>query len=251
MGPKPKNNLIHRLTGALISHVITPSEIVKHELQKFSWLKDKITVIHNGITITPRPSDEQIQAARAMLGLPNDKFLCLYVGRLMTGKGIDTLIEAFAKVNQEIPAAVLWIVGTGPSDGTAREKVATLSLTGVVSFVGYSTEPSVYFTACDLFILPSRYESFSYVLLEAMLHAKPCVTTRAGAIPEVVGEDAAVLVPPANADALANAVAKLIGDDQRRTELAAKGRERVIDHFDLNKTVDAVESLFRTTMKTA
>lgn len=251
MGPKPKNNLIHRLTGALISHVIAPSEIVKHELQKFSWLKDKITVIHNGITITPRPSDEQIQAARAMLGLPNDKFLCLYVGRLMTGKGIDTLIEAFAKVNREIPAAVLWIVGTGPSDGAAREKVATLGLTGVVSFVGYSTEPSVYFTACDLFILPSRYESFSYVLLEAMLHAKPCVTTRAGAIPEVVGEDAAVLVPPANADALADAVAKLIGDDERRTELAAKGRERVIDHFDLNKTVDAVESLFRTTMKTA
>ena len=251
MGPKPKNNLVHRLTGALISHVIAPSETVYRELQKFSWLKDKITVIHNGITITPRPSDEQIQAARAMLGLPNDKFLCLYVGRLMTGKGIDTLIDAFAKVSRVSPSAILWIVGNGPSDGTAREKVAKLGINNVVSFTGYSTDPSVYFAACDLFVLPSRYESFSYVLLEAMLHAKPCVATRAGAIPEVVGQDAAVLVPPASADALADAISKLIGDSERRTELAGKGRERVIDHFDLNKTVDAVESLFRTLVKTA
>lgn len=251
MGPKPKNNLIHRLTGGLISHVIAPSETVKHELQKFSWLKNKISVIHNGITITPRPSAEQIQAARAMLGLSNDKFLCLYVGRLMTGKGIDTLIDAFAKVSRADPSAILWIVGTGPSDGTAREKVAKLGLNNVVSFTGYSTDPTVYFTACDLFILPSRYESFSYVLLEAMLHAKACVTTRAGAIPEVVGEDAAILVPPGDADLLAEAVVKLIRDEDRRTELAAKGRERVIDHFDLNKTVDAVESLFRPMVKTA
>jgi glycosyltransferase involved in cell wall biosynthesis len=251
MGPKPKNNLIHRLTGALISHVIAPSETVKNELQRFAWLRRKITVINNGIAIFPRPSAEQVQAARAMLGMPNDKFLCLYVGRLMTGKGIDTLIEAFAKVSREIPFATLWIVGSGPSDGLAREKVAQLGLTSVVSFAGFSDDPSVYFAACDLFVLPSRYESFSYVLLEAMLHAKPCITTRAGAIPEVVGEDAAVLVSPGSADMLADAIMKLIGDPTRRMELAAKGRERVIDRFDLNKTVDAVEMLFRTKVKTA
>jgi glycosyltransferase involved in cell wall biosynthesis len=99
--------------------------------------------------------------------------------------------------------------------------------------------------------LPSRYESFSYVLLEAMLHAKPCITTRAGAIPEVVGEDAAVLVSPGSEDMLADAIMKLIGDPTRRMELAAKGRERVIDRFDLTKTVDAVEMLFRTKVKTA
>lgn len=251
MGPKPKNTLVHRLTGALISHVIAPSETVYRELQKFSWLKDKITVISNGVAITPRPTEEQIQAARAMLGLPNDKFLCLYVGRLMTGKGIDTLIESFAEVSRRNPKAILWLVGAGPSDSLAREKVAKLGLNNVVSFAGYSTDPSVYFAACDLFVLPSRYESFSYVLLEAMLHAKPCIATRAGAIPEVVGQDAAVLVPPANADALAEAISKLIGDAERRTELAEKGRERVIDHFDLNKTVDAVESLFRPLVKVA
>jgi glycosyltransferase involved in cell wall biosynthesis len=250
MGPKPKNNLVHRLTGALITHVLAPSETVNRELQKFSWLRRKITVIPNGVAIVPRPTPEQVQAARAMLGLPNDKFLCLYVGRLMTGKGIDTLIEAFAEVNRTHPAAILWLVGAGPSDGLAREKVATFGLNNVVSFAGYSTDPSVYFAACDLFLLPSRYESFSYVLLEAMLHGKPCITTRAGAIPEVVGEDATVLVAPGDAKALAGAIVKLMNDDERRMELAEKGRQRVIDNFDLNKTVDAVETLFRTIIKT-
>lgn len=246
MGPKPKNNFVHRLTGALIKHVIAPSEVVRHELQPFSWLREKITVIPNGIEIAPIPTADQIQAARAMLGISNDMVFCLYVGRLMTGKGIDTLIDAFAQVRKQRPQAVLRIVGIGPSEKLAQGRVAAHSLHDSVVFTGYTSDPSHYFAACDIFILPSRYESFSYVLLEAMMNAKPCVTTRAGAIPEVVGEEAAVLVPPANPTALADAVVKLIDDPDRRTGMGKLGRQRVIDNFDLNRTVDHVESLFRT-----
>lgn len=244
MGPKPKDNLVHRLTGRLISRVIAPSETVRQELQPFAWLCEKITVIPNGIALRPRPSEEAIAAARSLLGLPPDTFLCLYVGRLMPGKGIDTLISAFATVSRRHPHARLWLVGTGPDEGKVRARVAALGLTGTVALTGYSSDPTVYFTACDLFILPSRYESFSYVLLEAMLHAKPCIATHVGAIPEVVGADAVWLVPPDDASALADTVMQLIGSPDRRRELAERGHARVIDTFDLNKTVDAVEALF-------
>ncbi len=249
MGPKPKNNLIHRLTGALVTHVIAPSETVRTELQPFSWLRNKITVIPNGIAITPAPTLDQVQAARALLGLSNETFLCLYVGRLMTGKGIDTLIDAFAGVHEAHPHAVLWMVGAGPSEKSAREKVVALGLSGVVSLAGYMPDPSYYFAACDLFVLPSRYESFSYVLLEAMLHGKPCVATRAGAIPEVFGEHAAILVPPADPSALSEAIVKLIDDPNRRSESGVRGRQRVVDNYDLNRTVEGVETLFRAVIK--
>ncbi len=249
MGPKPKNNFIHRLTGKMITHVIAPSQTVFRELQTFSWLRDKITVIPNGIAIVPPPTAEQVVAARAILGIPANAFLCLYVGRLMTGKGIDTLIDAFAEVHKSHPKAILWIVGSGPSEKLAREKAVALGLTDAVSFAGYSTDPEYFFAACDLFALPSRYESFSYVLLEAMLHGKPCITTTAGAIPEVVGDEAAVMVSPGDSVALAAAMVKLVDDSIRRTQLGEAGRRRIIDNFDLNKTVDAVESLFRTMIR--
>lgn len=249
MGPKPKNNLVHRLTGKIVAKVIAPSETVRRELEPFTWLKGKISVIPNGIAIVPAPTDEQVQAARTILQLPADTFLCLYVGRLMIGKGVDVLIDAFAEVHRQRPQAMLWIVGTGPAENSMRERCTALGLTGVVSFVGYSTDPSYYFAACDLFVLPSRYESFSFVLLEAMLHAKPCITTRAGAIPEVVGNDAAVMVPPADAGALSDAIVQLLDDPVRRRELAARARTRVVDNFDLNRTVDAVEMLCRSLAK--
>lgn len=251
MGPKPKNNLVHRVTGALVRRVIAPSKAVRRELRRFSWLKHKIAVIPNGVAINPRPTDEQVQAARALLGLPNETFLCLYVGRLMTGKGIDVLIDSFAEIHRRHPRAALWIVGTGPSEVEARARVAALGLNGIVSFTGYSTDPSYYFAACDLFLLPSRYESFSYVLLEAMLHAKPCITTHAGAIPEVVGVDAAHLIPPGDPAALAEAVGMLIDNPARRRELSDNGRQRVVEKFDLNKSLDEIESLFRGVIATA
>lgn len=251
MGPKPKNNLVHRLTGALIKRVIAPSDTVRTELQSFSWLRDKITVISNGIPIAPVPTADQVQAARAMLGISNDTVLCLYVGRLMTGKGIVTLIDAFAQVRSQNPRAVLSIVGTGPHESIARDKVAAHKLDDAVTFTGYTSDTSPYFSACDIHVLPSQYESFSYVLLEAMMHAKACITTRAGAIPEVVGESAAILVPPGDTTALAQAIVELADDPLRRAELGAIGRQRVIDNFDLNKTVDEVESLFRNLINAA
>jgi len=249
MGPKPKKNIVHRLTGSLIDHVLAPSETVRQEIQPFSWLKNKVNVIPNGIAITPAPTPDQIRAARNSLGVPDSALLCLYVGRLMAGKGIDTLIEAFAEIHKQYPPAILSVIGAGPGEAVARERSAALRLNGVVSFHGYMSDPSYYFDACDLLMLPSRYESFSYVLLEAMLRAKPCITTRAGAIPEVVGEDAAVLIPPGDPAALAQATMTLAGDPDRRSRLGKTGRQRVIDHFDLAKTVDAVESLFRTMIK--
>lgn len=246
MGPKPKHNLIHRVTGSLIDRVIAPSDNVRYELATFPWLEGKVDVIHNGITLVPEPTAEEIKLTRESLGIADQQFLCLYVGRLMTGKGIDTLIDSFVDVHRRCPEAILWIVGTGPDEAMAKERCRALGLDRIVTFVGYKPDPSPYFNACDLFLLPSRYESFSYVLLEAMLRSKPCIATRAGAIPEVAGEEAVLLIPPDDPQALADAVVKLQADSQRRTEMGEQGRERVTKHFDLGRTVDHVQELLST-----
>ena len=86
------------------------------------------------------------------------------------------------------------------------------------------------YRACELFVFPSLYEGFSLPAIEAMACRVPLVATRAGAIPEVVG-DAAVLVPPRDAGALAVAISDLLDDKARRIELGADGRRHVLKNF--------------------
>ena len=97
--------------------------------------------------------------------------------------------------------------------------------------------------AATVFAFPSRYEGFGLPPLEAMAAGVPVVATAAGAVPEVVG-DAAVLVPVGDVDALAGALAELVGDRERAGEMRRRGRERVAV-FSWDRTVDSLVRLYR------
>jgi glycosyltransferase involved in cell wall biosynthesis len=243
MGPKPQHGLIHRLTGSrVVSRVIAPSHFVARELDSFPWLRGKITVIHNGISPVTALNDEQIAEKRHRWGYGPEHFVILYVGRLLAGKGVSVLLRSFESIKRRFPQARLAIVGTGPDELELRDLARVLNIDQSVAFQGYAPDPSAYFAACDLFVLPSRYESFSYVLLEAMAHGKPCIATKTGAIPEVV-QDAAVLVPPDDPYALAESLDKMIGDPSYRDAYAQAGRRHVLEHFTLDDCVKNVETL--------
>ena len=147
-------------------------------------------------------------------------------------KGLVPLLEAAAKL-REHRAIELVIIGRPKPDGPVAQAIARLGLTDVVTTVsGVSDEEMArLYGEAAVAVVPSLYEGFSLPAIEAMACGVAVVATTGGAIPEVVGPDAALLVSPGDADALAAAIATLLDDPERRRRMGAAGRARVMERF--------------------
>ncbi|HET8715595.1 MAG TPA: glycosyltransferase family 4 protein [Holophagaceae bacterium] len=149
------------------------------------------------------------------------------LGRLYPVKGFDVLLEAFAAASTQVPGWELEIWGEGPERGNLERQVEALGLADRVRLPGLTDQPFEVLRASDLFVLPSRAEGFPNALVEAMACGKAVLCTDfGGAAREIVrdGLDGRV-VPPADAGALAEALAELMADAGARDRLAAKAPE--------------------------
>jgi glycogen synthase len=149
----------------------------------------------------------------------------VYAGRLAHSKGVDTLVDAAARMRHT--AAKLLIVGDGPERASLDRRIRRHGIgecVHIAGFVPHRAIPAVLRHA-ELLCLPARYEELGSVLLEAMQAAVPIVASYTGGIPGVVG-GAARLVPPGDAAALARALDALLGDRDEAARLAAVGSER-------------------------
>ncbi len=167
---------------------------------------------------------------------PSTELMILFVGRLEVRKGIDTLLEALPEVLRNFPNAVVHIVGRdcGSPQGVSWQELwlrgrARHVPDGRVRFHGEVSQEvrDRFYEACDVFVAPSRYESFGLVYLEAMARAKPVVGCRVGGIAEVVADgETGLLVPPGDPVALAEAILRLLRDPAERERMGRAGRER-------------------------
>ena len=176
------------------------------------------------------PEGIEIERWRAALDsaerLPEDPPGILCVAHLYPRKDVAGLLDAMARLRAR---AVLRVVGTGPELERLRRQAGRLALADRVEFSGHVSfsRLAAEYRRASVFCLPSRQEGFGIVFLEAMAAGLPIVAARAGAVPEVVGEDCGVLVPPADPQALATALEELLGDAGRRASLGAAGKRRV------------------------
>jgi len=154
-------------------------------------------------------------------------------------KGLPFLLEALHKVRQDIPAK-LTVVGNGTTDGKPNHLVERYGLEDAVTFTGKidKDELARLYASSEIAVVPSLYEGFGLPAAEAMSCALPIISTRAGALPEVVGEDgkAGFLVPPADPDNLAVALKRLLSDKQLGKRMGDTGRKRVLEHFSWQQT---------------
>ena len=128
----------------------------------------------------------------------------------------------------------------------------SVDITSKVTFAGLveQQELNTLYEHCDLFVAPSRYESFGLVYIEAMARAKPVVGCRAGGIPEVVSEgQTGLLTPPGDVSALAESICMLLGDERLRQNLGQAARKRSIELFSQEKMVEKTIELYRTILK--
>ena len=159
--------------------------------------------------------------------------LILYVGSLITRKGVVYLLEAMSQITRAYPSFRLFVVGEGPERSSLEKKTADMGLTERVTFTGRQPSDQVCqrIQRAKLLVLPSIEEGIGYVLLEALACGTPIVASRVGGIPDVVTPEVGLLVPPANSDLLAEAVSQLLGDDKLWGEMSESARTRAEKHY--------------------
>jgi glycosyltransferase involved in cell wall biosynthesis len=156
----------------------------------------------------------------------------IYVGTLNRRKGVDVLLDAAARLIAEGRELTLEIVGTGPLEAELRRRIALLDLEAAVTLTGSDPDALERIAGADLLVLPSLYDSFPNVLLEALHTGTPAVATDAGGAREILAAEE-LLVSPADAAALAAAIRRLAADpDAFRAARDHMRRRREVFDFD-------------------
>jgi D-inositol-3-phosphate glycosyltransferase len=226
-----------RIVG-LADRIVAASPVEQEYLARHYGVdRRRIAVIPCGVDtelFRPGPQAE----ARATLGLAPGPVL-LYVGRIAPVKGLDTLLDAVARLRDHGRALQLLIVG-GDSDepldsheAELHRRVGQLRLGAHVRFVGARTQPVLrtYYVAADITVLPSYYESFGMVALEAMACANPVIASRVGGLATTVRDGVTgYLVADGDADALAARIDSLLGDADLRWRLGHEGVRWAVQH---------------------
>jgi len=206
--------------------IVVSNSSAKDTERNFGLPADKIRVVYNGVDSEIFKRDESV------LKEPNSLITVGGAGQI---KGLPYLLKAIQLLNSETDVN-LTIVGKAPVDGHYPSGlIREYGLEGKIRFTGRISQPELvrYYSAAEIAVVPSLYEGFGFPAAEAMSCRAPLVSTRGGALPEVTGEDgeAAMLVPPADADALAAAIKRLLNDEPLRRKMGETGRKRVEANF--------------------
>jgi len=235
------NRWLYRQARAVAT---TGESLRRHLLDTLDLDPERVTSVPTGID-TERFAPTDKSAAKAALGLDQNKIHVGIVATLRSWKGHLYLLDAFAQLQR--PDLQLVIVGEGPMREPITEKIAALGLGDRVTLAGQRTDPERWLQAMDVFCLPSyANEGVPQAILQAMLCALPIVTTPVGSILEAVSDgETALVVPPKDATALAAAISRLLDDPALAAHLGDHARRVASADFSKDTMLDRMETLFR------
>jgi glycosyltransferase involved in cell wall biosynthesis len=229
------------------SRVLTVSEASKRDILKYFRVPAaKIDVIYNAIDerFGEAPDDEEVARVRERYQL-NDPFV-LYAGNIKPHKNLERLIEAFHELRKgDLEHVKLLIIGDEISKyASLRRAVHHYKLHKHVRFFGFVPDKTlaVLYRLASVFVFPSLYEGFGLPPLEAMASGTPVITSNVSSLPEVVG-DAALLIDPYDASAIAAAMRQVLTEPALREDLRRRGLQRVRD-FSWERSVRRVHEIY-------
>jgi glycosyltransferase involved in cell wall biosynthesis len=234
-----------RLAGAF-DRVITSSHAVTDFLERTLHLDDtRLKLIPYGFPPRKGLPEKGPNGLRTALGLEPETKLVTMVGSLTRRKGVDDLLRSASLIRDAVPTARYLLVGRGDQRRLLEEIVRRLDLTEHVRFLGFRRDVPEILNSSDVLVLPSHWEGFGLVTLEAMNAGLPVVGTRRGAIPEVVRNgETGLLVPPKDPEALATALIRLLSNPERARAMGRAGLSRLRREFDMEKAVRAHDELY-------
>jgi glycosyltransferase involved in cell wall biosynthesis len=188
--------------------VVAVSAPLRALLCEMGFNEKQVTVISNGFSpslASPRSRSE----ARIALGLPSEARVVGWIGRASQEKGLDVMVSSLATLS---PDVICCIIGDGPMLAQATSLATRLGVQGRVRFLGARPDAASFLGAFDVLALSSRTEGTPMVLLEAAEEGIPVVATSVGGVPDLLGSDGGVMVPPDDPNALGAALERVLHD---------------------------------------
>jgi glycosyltransferase involved in cell wall biosynthesis len=233
----------HRLLASAVyaeAALVAPGNVYNQRWELWDGVPDSaIRTVYNGV------DTDEFAFADAEPNVPTIS----WAGRIDPIKDLETLVRGFALVSQEMPEARLRVFGGTPA-GNEEYRDQVVALTGElgivdqVSFEGRVDTIQDAYAAGNVVALTSVSEGFPYTVIEAMSCGRATVSTDVGGVAEAVGE-AGLIVPPGDPAAFAAACLRLLREDDERRALAEKARERVVELFTLEQSLDAFRTIYQ------
>jgi glycosyltransferase involved in cell wall biosynthesis len=221
-----------------LSHIITVSKTAGRDISRdFNIPPARFRIIPNGISTDLFYPIPEIPREKNRLIVTNSADMPL--------KGLYYLLKAVAIVSQIQPVK-LTVVGTPKKNGYSQRLIQQLGIGNIITFTGRIVHEQFVreYARATVAVVPSVYEGFGLPVGEAMACAVPVISTTGGALPEVVG-DAGILVPPADPDALAHAILRILEQPQLAQGLGQAGYRRVQQHFTWKKAAEKTVAVYR------
>lgn len=228
-----------------VDRFIATSQTIRSTLLHDGIPSTRIVIVHNGIDIQRVQAEPAINI-HAEFWLPTHAPIVGAVGSLRTEKGHRHLVDAAAAVIRDIPDARFVIVGEGERKQALERQIHELHLEKHVLLAGFRPDALAFHKAFDLFVTTPVADGPGTSLLSAMACSKAVVATEVGGIPDVVVDgDTGVLVPPRDHQALAQAIVRLLKDDDLRARMGRAGFERVQRMFSAERMVEETLTVYR------
>jgi len=225
--------------------VAVSREVMRFTVEQERIDKEKFVVIYNGIDLR----DFNIQKEDSLRGefkIPRDSVLVGSIGRLVSQKGFEYLINAARDVSKVVPNAYFLIIGDGPLRHRLQEIAESFGISRNVIFTGYRRDISRILGSLDIFVLSSLIEGFPNALMEAMACARPVIATMVGGVPELISQDEnGLLVYPSDSQALCVAIISLIKDGDKARMLGEAAKRLITEKFGIDNMAKETERLYR------
>jgi len=241
-----RNSLLNRfLFRRVVDEVIANSEeTARTLLQNNPRLigREKIHVIYNGIDLAAFDRRESVPVYRRK----GKEVVLGNAGRLVEQKGQDMLLDIASLLKQEGVDFSLLVAGTGPLENLLKQNAADKGLGERAIFTGFAGDIKSFLHSTDIFLLPSRWEGFGYVLLEAMACSKPIVCFDTSSNPELVEDGInGYLVKPFDLREFAGRITYLAGHQDLQKKMGDAGRKKAEEKFTLERAVSEVRRLLK------
>jgi glycosyltransferase involved in cell wall biosynthesis len=236
-------NLISRQASAYIAI----SAEIAGQLAAEGFHPERIRRVPNGVDMKRFIATAEKKSLRAKLGLPVDKKIVLYSGRLISRKGYDLVLAAWPLIHAAYPGAHLVVIGGG-----SRESIAALERLGVetggntLTYVGSVQEPAPFLAASDIYLFPSRREGLPNALLEAMSCGCACVASDIGGCVDLItpGKTGQIF-PSGDARAMAAAATRLLRDESLSQAVGEGARALIAAEYEIHSVADRLVALYR------